>query len=577
MLPARPVVSVHLRPGVITPGSSFEAIVRLESRRRLAISSVDCRFSGDMTITSGGVVTNATRVVDLHATASPKELPAGPSELRVRFAVPAHAPPSYSGTTMQCDYRLRVYVDIPWWLDRETTFSIPVTAGPGDAVAQGELTKLTLHDSGLQTECAIDRTVVTPGGVIAGRVAFLGVAGSGLRDVRIRLRCLEMHEREVFDGRNYVVEVPIDRHIDGDAHTFRVKMPEDAVPSFWFGVFGTRWRLELEADTKLGHSALLGFDINVVAKQTVGLDFFAELPLVGDQRRSQMLSRIARRTGLFHEVTTDRLVGDRDGVSLTLERDAATGCNRIELRWRPLAINLAVSAARWNDALSPNEINVGVPEFDKRFQVRGREAPQVNAALEPFLLAHTFIATLSECTIRDDGATLVAPAQHAEEALMGIAYDASAIARRVRAVIETLPPPAHFADVADAWRALAARYRGRFRVGDCALLDLELLTERVSIVHTFVGAKVRETVVRVPFDPALTAVPNRAKPETIRADWREPLAGIEASGGAWTASENALEVRVAPLREAVEAERWIERAVAVARVLQGRRDTGPFR
>lgn len=578
MLPARPRVSVNLRPGVITPGSAFDALVRLDSRRSIPVKRVDCRLRGEALVMQANGMFASHRLVDLAASATPRSLPAGPSELRVRFAIPSNAPPSYQGTTLRAAYTLVVYVDIPWWIDRESTFAIPVSALPASVTDRGAKSFARVQPSGLRVECALDRTVVAPGGVLAGRLAFFGVEAARLGAVRVRLRCLEGWRSGTIDGPNYIVELPIARHVDGDAHTFRMRIPEDAVPAFKTPAGSMWWQLDIEGDTKVGGAAtLLDIPIQVVAPQTTGLDFFSELPLVGDQRRAEMLARIARRTGLRHEAETDRLVGQFGGVSLSIERVAATGHNRVELRWRPLGIALSVGPARWNDAISRHEITVGSPLFDEKYQVRGREAPQVLAVVTPFARADEFLHSVRDCTIRDDGASLVAPSQPDEESLMQLAYSAAGLAERVRAGIEGMPPPRHFEQHAEGWRSLAGRFRGQFRQGDCAMHRLELFNERLDIEHAWDDATVRETIVRAHFDPPLEAPPDRSRPESVRADWREALAAIDAQGGRWSATTTAIEVRVAALRDAVDAERWIDVVASTARTLQGRRNTGPFR
>ncbi|MBL8681917.1 MAG: hypothetical protein JNK05_22310 [Myxococcales bacterium] len=578
MLPARPRVSVNLRPGVITPGSAFDALVRLDSRRVIPVKRVDCRLRGEVLVMQANGMFATQRIVELAASATPKTLPAGPSELRVRFAIPPSAPPSYRGTTIRAAYTLTVYVDIPWWIDRESTFVIPVSAPPASVTDRGAKSFARVQDSGLRVECALDRTVVAPGGVLAGRLAFFGVEAAGLRAVRVRLRCLERWGAGTIDGPNYLVEIPIERQVDGDAHTFRMRIPEDAVPAFDTPTGCMWWQLDVEGDTKGRATAtLLDVPIQVVAPETSGLDFFSELPLIGDQRRAEMLARIARRTGLRHEVETDRLVGQFGGVSLSIERVAATGHNRVELRWRPLGIALSVGPARWNDAISRYEITVGLPMFDEAYQVRGREARQVLAVVTPFAHADGLLHSLRNCAIRDDGASLVAPSQPDEESLMRLAYSAASLAERVRIGIEGMPPPQHFAEHADAWRSLAGRFRGQFRQGDCAMHRLELFNERLDVEHVWDDARVRETIVRAHFDPPLEAPPDRSRPESVRADWREALDALDAQGGRWSVTKTALEVRVAAVRDAVDAERWIDVVASTARTLQGRRNTGPFR
>jgi|LNFM01.1.fsa_nt_gb hypothetical protein len=574
---ARPKVTVHLQPGTITAGTAFDSIIRLESRRKIPVETIDCRFWGTASTVLNGRAYEDRRIVDLRAEATPKHLPAGPWELRVRFAVPANAPPAYSGTSLRIEYLLSVSVDVPWWFDRESQFVIPVIAPPAPAAAPGPSSLIADHDSGVRVECALDRSVLAPGGVVAGRVAFWRTRASELGAVKLRLRCVEETPFGAIDGANFIVELPLPRHIDGEAHTFRMKIPESAVPAFHCTFGSTRWRLDVEAKTRLGEATLLAFPLNVVAKESAGLEFFSKLPLIGDQRRGRMLSRIARRTGLHHDVDTDRLLGELGAVSVSLEREHATGRNRIELRWRPLAIGLSVGASRWSDALSPEEITVGHAAFDERFQVRGREPSQVVAAIAPFVEAHDFIRTLDDLTIRDDGASLSAPSVYDEESLTHLAYSALKLAERMRAACESIVPASFVAPHHDEWRALAERHQGRFRPGDGALLQLQLLTERASLEHAFDRATVRETILRVPLDPPMQAPPDRERPDSIRAEWREQLAGLESSGARWIATSSTLELRVAPVAAPREAERWIERIVAAARVLQGRRDTGPFR
>jgi hypothetical protein len=371
VIPSRPKVNVLLRPGVIQTGSSFEAIVRLESARLTRVDAINVRFWGEEQLRWSESYDPARRIVDLVAVDRPKQIARGAHEIRVRFAVPATAPPTYGGTTVHVNYTLQVHVDIPWWPDRVTEFTVPVAPAPSIVNEAGTRSRVVDSVGLPYVEAAVDRLALAPGDVITGRVSFSRTKESALGRVKLRLRCVETTRFGMNDGPNFVLELPIARHRDGDGHAFRLKIPDNAVPAFACSAGSTAWRLDLDAEVSGREVTLLAFPLQIVAKGTQGIDGARELPLVGDQRRAELNARVARACGIAYDAGEELLRGAHESVSYTVGR-GADGSTEATLQWRPLGIDLSLGPARWNDFLSPLEITVGEKAFDERFQLRGR-------------------------------------------------------------------------------------------------------------------------------------------------------------------------------------------------------------
>lgn len=578
-MPARPQVTVRLRPGVITPGSTFEAIIELDAQRATKVASVEARFTGETQSYYGEATNLVQRVVDLVAVDRPKQLPVGRYEVRVRFAVPPQAPVSYRGTTLRAEYTLRVHVDIPWWIDRVAEFTVPVTSVPIRVEQRGP--SLLSFDGGaddLRAECAIDRTMLAPGSVLTGNIAFFRTREAGLGYVKLRLRCIERTSFGDVDGVNYVLDLPIARHIDGQSHAFRMKIPEGVVTQVQSSSGSTRWQLDLETSSKHGTRTLLRFPLVFVSAGSEGVDQPVELPLIGDHWRQQMMARVARQCALHFDASTQRLIGDVEGVSLDVGASALGG-TEAKLRWPALGMDLHVGPSRWGDSLSPLEILVDHKDFDERYQVRGRDPAQVRALLGLGADGLLYLAQAQGLVIDDDGMTITQTDLAArEETLIRFVRIVQAFASTMRARIASLPPCGLVADQLDGWRSLAARYTARLRETDGTILRAELGTERVTVTHEFKNNVPARTTFTAKLDPALSDPPTMGVATSIRSEWRAALDAIEAAGGAWRCAADSFAVDVTPaVRAPEEAEAWLGRVASASRAIQGRRETGPFR
>lgn len=579
---SRPKVQVHLRPGVITPGSTFETIVRLDSRRELVVNAVSAQFTGVAVAFWAGQFQPPARIVDLVGVDKPKKLPAGPYEMRVRFAVPNGAPPSYEGTTLRVAYTVKIHVNIPWWIDREAEYTVPIVGAPVRAGDARPVAAVWDRPDDVYAECAIDRVAVAPGGVLTGRVAFSRTRESALGSVRLRLRCIERSLYGENDGANFVLDLPITRHIDGVAHTFRMKIPDKAVPAFASLSGSTHWRLDVDVKTRGVERTLLSFPLEIVPEGSSGIDGPSELPLIGDQRRSEMLARIARQSGMILEPSSQRLVGTVEGLPIEIGA-SSDGHTELRVKWGPLGLGLSVGPSRWNDALSPHEIVIGHEAFDQRYQIRGRERAQVQALLA---LPRPLLDTLAEAralTMDDESfAVAVADLSNDEPALLRFVHAARAMAAALREPLRQVPVCASIAPSIEAWRALASRYTARLCEADGSLRGAEIGAERLNLAHVFKSsgkdASAVETTIVARLDPALSEPPSPELPASVRAEWKSALEALANEGGRWKCDANELRVEVVPaLLDPLAAERWIVRVAHAAKVIQGRRDTGPFR
>ncbi len=568
---------MSLRPGLILPGSAFEAIVRLDARRATAVDAIEMRFWGESQNFYGESHNIPHRFVDLVATDRPKRLAAGPYEVRARFAVPATAPHSYKGTTLRTDYTLRVHVDIPWWPDRVSEFTIPVVAAP--IRVEQESAVLRIHDrpGDVRAEVAIDRATLAPGAVLTGRVAFSRTRESGLGHCKLRLRCIESTVYGQHDGVNYVLELPITRHVDGRALTFRMRIPEGASPALNSAVGTTRWQLDLDVTTRGVERTLVSFALQVVGAGSEGVDLPTELPLIGEQWLGEMMARVARQCGMHFDASSQRLIGDVEGLALDVGQ-SQSGSTEARVRWPRLGLGLRVGQARWQDALAPEEIELDHKPFDDKYQLRGRERAQVVAllALPPEVL--DYLAQAESLTADDHGMTLtVADVSTREESFTRFVRIAQAVTATLRQRINSVPPSAVVSANVDGWRALAARYSARLCTGDGAIERAELGTERLNLAHEFKAEHAVATRIEAALDPPLPSPPSPDDARTIRAEHKDKLDALVAAGGRWRCTDTTLTVTVEPLRDPDEADRWLNRVASASRAIQGRRETGPFR
>jgi hypothetical protein len=201
----------------------------------------------------------------------------------------------------------------------------------------------------------------------------------------------------------------------------------------------------------------------------------ARVGAIGRARRAATWAQIAREKGWIYDDGAD-VMRARFGeltASLSVEQRTSGGPHVVgQVDLGGLGLDLDVRPRRWLTSIARKKIATGVARFDEAISIAAREPAQAEALFRGALaevLAHAD-------EVRMDDERLVV-------AWEGAGIDGASVKRAVSVVdgaarvleerVEALPPPAHFADRIDAWRAFAARLGGRLRPGRPEILRAE--------------------------------------------------------------------------------------------------------
>jgi hypothetical protein len=511
-MPSRPDVTLNLNPPHPCAGATFDANVILSCSRDTRCSGIDVRLIGserrfvrvDRHGTEGRLrdvdIFEERTIVREQRRLDGRLLTAGRHELRLRFALPADAPPTYRSELTRIEYSLEVRVDVPWWFDRNARFEIPVTVAASPRAARRGV-RISAGGRGTRSpivEATLARDEVELGGTIAGAVS----ASESAPDVGVSLEAslvaIETAYIESTTSTKEVarVELPclagaLD---DGAPVPFQAVVPRDAVPTFGSAYIGHDWSFEVRAKHRRGDDVVLRVPIRLVRREASPEREPVRLEPIGQARRRQLFTEVATRHGLLAE--GERVFGVFGEVMLevqpSLRRDGL--CLVAGLGWPTLGMDLALTDRHW--AERPGEARTTDREFSERFTAHARERAQLDAFIDPYV--RRLLLGYEQATLDDEGGALATSgARYERDDLEAFVGRAIAIARALARARSRIPPPAALAHAEDAWRTFARTVGGRFEVGRLFVHGAEIDGEWFDLGNEFDGTTRRATLVRL--------------------------------------------------------------------------------
>lgn len=414
----RPDVALFLRPAVAIAGEEVLVEAVLKSRSETPVDSITMTLRGLESAGYNGTGYYRRTIVAQRAAFGPRKLERGDNRVSARFPLPPDAPPSYRGRILVVDYELELDVKIPWWLDRNQKFVVPVNrrAVPAEPAPPKVYCNRQRTPGALYMEATLDDVRVEQGGAIAGVVSFANVASARVKRVE-----LVFHARESigppgapplaqFDGATYVSTVLDRAPREGEDARFRVAFPADAVMSFQSHHGRVDWTIAIVAVVSFGENVAIIVPINVVPATRGGRQRRrAELPPVGRERRAAVLNAAARRLELDFDAGREELRSHaaHATLSIRLEPHSDKGLLAItELVWPALGLDLELRERRWTDAFA-EELAIDDAAFRKRFYATARDGERAATVLDEGV--RTALATFTEVEIDDEGAMLARP------------------------------------------------------------------------------------------------------------------------------------------------------------------------
>ncbi len=570
-----PTIEMRFRPYPAVPGGSVTVEAVLEVDRPTPVKFVFVELRGML----GHSATDP--LFDVPASRwGPTVLPPGRHRYDASFDLPEDAPPSYRGRTI-IEYTARVVVGIPWWLDHECRFVLPVVLGPSPPVPpQPALIVSSLAPSAAEPflELSVDDTQVTPGERVTGHFSIQNLRGRKIRRVDLTFVEYEHGATSAFvdERRRFTARLHDGAPPEGEAVPFRVFLPDEATPTFASSYAGVRTELEVRAVVVAGRDLVLATGILVRPRGSTGADVPREVAPVGRERQRRGWEKVAAQHGLTCDASGDRMVGRRGDVTIEVASEERRGAWLVaRLAWPSFGLDLEVSDRRFRHALAVGAYRSGDAAADARFVVRARDHVQVKTALPNELLG--VLARFEEVTVSDRGATLaLRAAPHGSEVGTFVA-DVVAAASTLADV--EVPPPPSFREDLPAWEAMAARLRGRLERGGMWIRDGQVGTNAVEVGSRWdAGGSLLGSALVVRLDPPLAVAPkgldDHALSPLARDRWR--ALAVDARAVDILADRITVEID-GKLTDPQAAMPMLDAAVALAAALGGIVGGGPFR
>ncbi len=584
----RPALKVYIAPSPAHPGDTLRVTAVLKSPSETPVRDVtfSLRCEQRTSIPEGRAANVFTRDhFSLVARHDATVLSPGEHRYDAAFPLPTTTPISYESDRSRIALLLEVRVAIPWWLDRVGRYVIEVTPGRVAGVSARPGVFASTRDGpqgkSLYAECSLDSSLLEPGGVVRGSVSFSNLRSSRIERVTAALVLSETQHpdgeyRTWVQGR-YEFVLHEGEVIEGESIPFGLFLPSSLPLTSHSALVDASWRLEIGVEGGWNSSTLLSIPVVLLPSGSLPPGELRPVPpAVGRARRRQLWAPAALRAGLLYQPDVDAMRGTFGAVTLSLavEQRVRDGLFTVAtLTWDSLRIALDVGPSHWSDRFSEKEINVGDAPFDARFRIRGRTPEQVRALLDARV--RNAIPKSAEVRIHDEGATLSFPGLLSDPyAIESVAQSSAAMAQELARTIATLPVPPSTARFAEAWRAFAARTRGRWFPGACAVFDASFGVDRFDLTTQLsdTGALVDVTL-RLHLDPPLAAAPDESAISSATA-----IITAHRSDASLHATTDGMFVtlREAPADDAA-LDALLDAAGRAGRKLLGRSEAAPYR
>ncbi len=588
---SRPKMTVLLRPGLPSPGQTVEVEAHLVSESDTPLDAVSFELTGEETVrvqSGKNTLTWRRSHVHLRAEVPGRPLTVGEHTYKAQFQLPRDLPPTRRGRYAWIDYVIEVRAAIPWWPDRVEKYELPLPPVP--FAAERRPAVFVSREGGarageIYVELSLASATFEPGDMVVGTVALQNAARQ--KDVRIALVASERlyadgsfwtggSIRQTYEVLRWSFPFTQGAPEDGRPYPFQFPIAPDTVPSAAGAISALDWSLEIAGEGLFSRTSLLRAPITIVPRTGAGpRPAPALVPAVGHERRAQSFRNVGGRLGLTFDPERGELRAASSDVSLRVgaeNRPDGTLATVAHLAWPALGMGLRVEPASWTDAISPREIDIGEPVFDKRFHVRSRFSEQAKALLDKDVCA--LLLTFPDVEIDDAGASLAVPLALADEVpLADFVARASQAARAFAAALARVPMPPPLAGQAAAWSDFAARAGGRFEPGSGAIRDAMLGQERMEIATEWTDdGAFRSTCVRVHLG-------TRIDPQALPPAAQAIVAAIEKEPGSKCAiTEERLTLtldRVVPDPQELQPE--LDDLARLVQSVRGRGGAGPFR
>ncbi|WP_437616225.1 hypothetical protein WMF20_20865 [Sorangium sp. So ce834] len=582
---SRPVITLRV-PRVVHAGDTFDVGISLDCAAATPIDFVRVTLEFTLAVQSNtDEDRNFSGSRDLLAlsvdVAGKGRLGAGIHRYRVSFTLPGDVPPSHAGAIASLCCKVGALVSIPWWIDAAESKEILVRPSIAEAPRDEPFTGASGPESGAFLEVSLPGRTFAPGEILAGAVAFRGLAGSRPIALDVALVSVERHRaRDRSSQRRRLSFIQdLTTIAEGQEVPFHIALPRGLAPSFSFGDVSLEYVLEMalkHMEGRLLHRVPVFVDM---FEPRAGLE--GQRPRIGADRWRALWSRVGQRIDLSLAERELALRGVCAGCAVEVvpaERESWGGLGATVRFAEPWGLRLDV---RPRALLELGGVATGDSGFDRRFRVRGREEAQVLAALTPAL--RRALSAFGRAEVDDAEARVWSAAGALDEPeLAAFLAPVDALARALAEAGAALPPPAAMAAWLPAWRRFAEERDGVLRVGSMRLSGT-FEGAGFEVETLFKGAAPTGARLALRLDPPIAGAgrPRRAAEQRIAGAILEQAARLGGVAGAEegvaVAPGEIAVVMAGPLADPAAAREVLRPMLALAREMRGERRGGPYR
>lgn len=588
---SRPDVKLFLSPSTVTPGSRLLVRAVLEAKSETPIDFVSMTLACHITSATGEGEDRSEYkdALFLRAWRSPSQtLLPGTHPFHVAFDLPDDLPASYAGTGARIEYTVRVHVPIPWWPDRDETFSLLVVWPDSPASPPPEPKSFATSIAGPRgldpfMEVAIETAELAIGEALAGSVSLQNLRGKRVRGVEVsfvEVESVTQPATGAHPGQRFAVRIHDGTPREGAPMPFRVAVPDGATAAFRAGPISVATHLEVRAIVAWGEDLVVRAPLRILPRAAAPRANAGWVAPVGRERRAIAWQSAAERIGFVSDHEAERMTRVSGGVTIAITTRESDGDFWLvaTLGYASLGLDLDLTRRKWTDRIALSVVKIGVPELDEQLAAHAREHAQAKAALTPALL--TAVAAFEEIQIGDRSATLARRGTaHSFNTLTAFMHGTVDVAKELEAAAALVPAPAAFAADVPAWRAFAERHRGRLELGRMHVYDAVIGIDCVTVATDWTrSGQLVGTRLQVAIDPPLTAVPATPDDPSISPAARNAWRALLEAGCGLRLELGALRVELdGKLADPATALPILELAVALRRALSGIAGAGPFR
>lgn len=473
-----PEVRIHV-PAPLVPGVRGRVDLEVRCRRATRIEFIDVEVIAKTVCGGSSIQHNSTERLHGARMLDATVLPEGPSRHTLELDLPATTSPTYEVLNARSTLELHVRIGRARWRPDNRAMSLLVVHPMPLARVTRVPAVYRTDDPKVQIGLSLASTRILVGEPVLGALALYHVDDSAPRQIWIELApMLKLLPR----GAELPLSVPslvgsiwMPRGGAGASIPFQLPPPALMPASFRAGKQELWWRLRISSAVSMMYTVEIAVPIEVVHPGPgASVERLGPPPRLPDERAAAVLARFGTQHGWTpsYDPRTGSLSVVRGELRMTSEPRGAEGTYLVARIESPsLGLGLEVVPSSTVRDVFVRDLVLGVGDWDKAHRVLARSADQAVAPLGPVARVMAACARPGNLVRWTDRELELEWKIESLEVgmLVEVAQELEQIAAAVTEARAAVGPPAGVTVDAEAWRALAKRWRGALSLGDVSI------------------------------------------------------------------------------------------------------------